>query len=377
MLSSQSLSAILLAVAGGDVERALNVVARAAELDDETRRVLSDAVGSGRSSSETARRLGDTLRSLGAARGLANECYRVAFYTGDSWKDLAGNPLFAYFAANQAGNAVDKWVHYFPIYDRHLGRFRDRPVRVLEIGVYRGGGLDLVGHYLGAEAVLVGIDIDPAARAAVRGHHPVEVGDQEDPDFLRRVSDRHGPFDVVIDDGGHTMRQQIVSVETLFPLLVDGGVYLIEDTHTSFWPEYASSDGKTLLDWAKERVDDLHAHHHSKAATLTEPWQTRLDGIHVYDGVVVLDNARRDAPFSEVSGSAEFINYGREPTALNLELGAARDAALAKAAEAEERIRIVRDELSLASAALREMRRSRSWRITAPLRWGRSRLRDR
>ena len=123
----------------------------------------------------------------------------------------------------------------------------------------------MLRHYLGPEAYLVGIDIDEVALAAARGF-VVELGDQADPEFLRRVSERHGPFDIVIDDGGHTMLQQIASVTTLFPLLNENGTYLVEDCHTSYWPAYADQgpDGQTFIEWVKDRIDDLNAYHHSQ-----------------------------------------------------------------------------------------------------------------
>ena len=149
-------------------------------------------------------------------------------------------PCSPIYAANKGGSPLDKWVHYFPIYDRHLATYRGSAIRVLEIGVYRGGGLAMLGHYLGPAAQIVGIDIDELARTGA-GRHVVEIGDQEDPAFLSSVAERHGPFDIVIDDGGHTMRQQIRSVETLFPLLAEGGVYIVEDCHTSYWAPLCGS----------------------------------------------------------------------------------------------------------------------------------------
>jgi hypothetical protein len=249
----------------------------------------------------------------------------------------------------------------------------------------------------------------------VGDRYVVELGDQEDRTFLGRVAEDHGPFDIIIDDGGHTMRQQIVSVETLFPMLNDGGTYLVEDSHTSYWPEYASGDGEpTFISWAKARIDDLHAYHHSVDQHLSEPWQTDLDGLHIYDGIVVLDKARRVAPFNELTGGSEFIAHTREASAVHLEILATRAAALAqkeeavaKVAEADERaaaelvgsreeLRLLRSELvatkqdaadlradlettrqeledttgKLAGSwgIIQEMRRSTSWKATAPLR---------
>ena len=405
MLDTESVATVLHAVATGHPDRALNVVTMSAELDEDGRSMLLSALRNDGGPSAQARRFGDVLRSLGAPRHLVNECYRVSFYAGEDWKELSGSPLFGFFAANRAGSPIDKWVHYFPIFERHLERYRGTPARVLEIGVYRGGGLELLRHYLGPEAHLVGIDIDAQAVQAVANRYPVEVGDQEDPEFLRLVAERHGPFDVIVDDGGHRMRQQIVSVQTLFPLLAEGGTYIVEDCHTSYWDEYAEPEpgAMTFIQWLKERIDDLHAYHYSSAEQLETPWQTSLAGLHLYDSVAVLDKQTRWPPFSELAGTKEFINYDREAGALQLEVLATRDAALAKEAEAREELRIVRGELVEATdrtgrsqaetdlandelvhlrgdlvgswGVIQEMRRSRSWRATAPLRWVMSILR--
>jgi hypothetical protein len=429
VLNGDAVAIVLHSLATGFPERAINVVAMSEELDERERGVLWAALAESQDRSEQARRFGDALRSLDAPRPLVNEAYRTAFYAGDEWKALSANPLFAYFAANRGGTPLDKWAHYFPIYDGHLARFRGTPARILEIGVYRGGGLDMLRQYMGREAYLVGIDIDPSIGTALAGRHPVEIGDQEDPEFLRRVAEEHGPFDVVIDDGGHTMRQQIASVETLFPLLADRGIYLVEDCHTSYWPEYAdpSDPARTFVAWIKDRFDDLHAYHYSVELTLTDPWQTELAAVHVYDSVIVLDKSHRGAPFSEVTGTSDYINVNREASAANLELLATRDVALlvAKEAEAEaarrvgeaearasavaeaseDELRILRAELTAANqhtsrlrsdldaareelddtnsqlvgswGIIQEMRQSRSWQLTAPIRRVKSIIRRR
>jgi hypothetical protein len=337
VLSIEAMTAVLHAIVTGFSERAVEIIAASDEIDDEQREVLGQALITGDDRSVQARSLGDALRSIGAERHLINECYRVAFYAGEDWKALSSNPLYAFFTANRAGNPLDKWIHYFPIYERYLAQYRGLPIRVLEIGVYRGGGLELLRHFLGPEAHLVGIDIDEKARVAIGGRHLIEIGDQADPEFLRLVSEKHGPFDVVIDDGGHTMNQQIASAETLFPLLSERGTYLVEDCHTSYWEAYSDQgpDGQTFIDWVKDRIDDLNAHHFSQSRDLQAPWQTHLDGLHVYDSVVILTKGRHAAPFSELSGTKEFVNFDRDTGARHLELLATRDVALARAAQAD------------------------------------------
>ena len=66
--------------------------------------------------------------------------------------------------ADGASELVHKWHHYIPLYDRYFGPWRNRPLRFLEIGVSRGGSLTMWRKFFGAEAVLFGIDINPACR---------------------------------------------------------------------------------------------------------------------------------------------------------------------------------------------------------------------
>ena len=63
----------------------------------------------------------------------------------------------------------------------------------------------------------------------------IEFGDQADPMFLLDVAAKHGPFDVIVDDGGHKMHYQKVSFNTLWFQFSDGGLYIVEDTHSSYW----------------------------------------------------------------------------------------------------------------------------------------------
>ena len=174
---------------------------------------------------------------------------------------------------------------------------------------------------------LVGVDIDEDAKAASDPRHVVEIGDQTDVDFLRRVAEEHGPFDIIIDDGGHEMQQQIVTTETLFPLLADGGVFLVEDTHTSYWDSYDGGRNRagTFMEWAKNRLDDVNGFH--QPGPVDPVWTGQLDGVHVYDSVVVFDKKTRFAPFAEQVGHAEFLMYPRSAAGMFAELLATRDAA--------------------------------------------------
>jgi hypothetical protein len=397
-----TLSDVLLALVSGFPERAESLLATARDLDDDERSVLLRAVSVDGTRVARCRSLGDALRGMSVDRALPNECYRAAFWADEISTDMLDNTLFANFASSRDGVAVDKWPHYFPIYEQHLARFRGTAARVLEIGVFRGGGLRLLRRYLGADAVLVGLDIDPVAVEAARGY-TVVLGDQEDPTFLEQVHRDHGPFDVVIDDGGHVMRQQIVSIETLLPLMPAGGTYLVEDTHTSYWQEFGGSlrGPSTFVEWSKDVVDQLHAYHWS-TATPPSPLVDLVGSVHFYDSIVVFNRSDRLPPFNEVAGNWAHLRMSRPQELVTSELLATRDLAVSQRDAAERRASAASEQATEAeqrraeadarrvqagneaalAAAERDMaieqlqvtRNSASWRVTAPWRRLRTRL---
>lgn len=372
MISGKSLTDLLHALATNHQDRALNILINETELDDDLCRSMYVAITDNLEPTDQARAVGDALRDSGSDQFLVNECYRLSFYLSEHWSELAENPLYAQFLANRAAKVLDKWVHYFPIYSRHLSQFRDRPIKVLEIGVYRGGGLEMWAKYLGPQAELVGLDIDEAAVRSVRGKYPVVLGDQSDPDVLRKLNDEYGPFDVIIDDGGHTMKQQIVTIETLFPLLNDGGVFIVEDTHTSYWPVFGGElhSPESFVEWTKPRIDDLHSRHHV-GIDRTSIWATDMDGMHWYDSVVVLDKKHRFRPFNEMAGSASFLFADRFSEGIGIELLATRDQALNDCKDLREKLAILQ---SAESDSERAQRLELAWQTEEELRLARAEL---
>jgi len=116
---------------------------------------------------------------------------------------------------------------------------------VLEIGVYKGASLRMWNVYF-PYANIYGIDNN--AKVLKYTKHKIFIGDQEDVLFLQKVIDTVGkPFNLVIDDGGHTQEQHIVSFETLWPAVAPGGYYVIEDLHTLWSPNHRSKRGHDSL----------------------------------------------------------------------------------------------------------------------------------
>lgn len=143
----------------------------------------------------------------------------------------SANPLSEYFSNHREGPGIWKWIHYFEAYDRHLAKFRSQPVRIVEIGVFSGGSLPMWLEYFGQHAQIHGIDIEPSCKKYESERIKITIGDQEDRNFWRRFLEDNGSFDVLIDDGGHTASQQIVTLEETLPKMPSGSVYICEDVH--------------------------------------------------------------------------------------------------------------------------------------------------
>ena len=129
-------------------------------------------------------------------------------------------------------------VHGFlRIYEAFLGPRRDAITDFLEIGVYDGGSLRTWSEYL-PNARITGVDIDPRCLAFAGGNAQVELCDQGDPlallRLMMRLQPRHSAFDVILDDGSHVWSHQILTFETLWAFLKPGGIFIVEDTDTSY-----------------------------------------------------------------------------------------------------------------------------------------------
>jgi methyltransferase family protein len=193
------------------------------------------------------------------------------------------------FKTNQ-GNIVTKWAHYFPIYERHLSVWRNRTVTFIEIGVLKGGSLQMWQRVLGPLATIIGIDIDPACKVFEENGIHVRVGDQSDPNFVLSVLEEFGAPDIVLDDGSHVMKDVKKTFEVLYPKLSKNGVYMVEDMHTAYWHEYGGGleSADSFINISKHFVDQLNADHTRGA--LEPDFMTRHTfGISFYDSVIVIE----------------------------------------------------------------------------------------
>lgn len=204
---------------------------------------------------------------------------------------------------NNKKNIVHKWHHYIPLYDKYFDIFRNRQIRFLEIGVSKGGSLQMWRQYFGDQAIIFGIDINPECYK-YNGHSAqVRIGSQVDENFLMSVVSEMGGIDIVLDDGSHRMEHIEASLNILFPKLNNSGIYLIEDLHTSYWKDFGGGFDKKSNFFNKIRnfIDDIHHWYHPLGYD-DNSIGSFCSAIHIHDSIVVLEKNITHRPLhSEIS----------------------------------------------------------------------------
>ena len=188
------------------------------------------------------------------------------------------------------GYPMDKWAHYFPIYDRHFSWYANKSVTFLEIGVARGGSLQMWQRFFGPLAKIVGIDIQEKSKSYEAPGTFVRIGDQSDERFLQSLIEEFGIPDIVLDDGSHRMEHISKTFNFLYPKLPKNGIYMVEDLHTAYWDEYGGGVSKpdTFINVSKDFIDRLNADH-TRGQVVADFITRQTFGISFYDSVVVLE----------------------------------------------------------------------------------------
>jgi len=203
--------------------------------------------------------------------------------------------LARYFGTDKEG------AHYYARhYQQHFAARRHLPLRILEIGVggledLRAGGESLrMWKAYFRRARIVGIDIyDKTCHDEPR--ITTVLGSQVDEALLRRVHAEHGPFDIIIDDGSHFVEHVLTTFRIMFPLLADDGIYVVEDTQTSYWPEARGipfggatdlADPRTSMNFLKSLVDGLNYEEFLSRDYAPSYYDQHIIALHFYHNLV-------------------------------------------------------------------------------------------
>jgi len=148
---------------------------------------------------------------------------------------------------------------YFSVYEELFSAYVDQDITFVEIGVLNGGSLMMWREFFGPKATIIGIDLNPAAKELEKDGFKIFIGSQSDPLFWDNFFAQVGAVDIVLDDGGHTNRQQIITTDKCIPYIKDGGKLVIEDAHTSYFPEFGNPSQFSFINFAKRLVDSVNS----------------------------------------------------------------------------------------------------------------------
>lgn len=166
-------------------------------------------------------------------------------------------------------HGTDKASHghdYLRIYEPLIPA--DVPVKLLEIGWYEGASMRTWREYLHPASIVVGVDINQPAEPVERVQFRQANATTHE---VEKVADEFGPFDVIVDDGSHLSPDVIATFKRLWPWVEEGGLYIIEDLHVAYHPDWHGWDptsptrgrahGPTSMEYLRHVADDVHFGH--------------------------------------------------------------------------------------------------------------------
>ena len=192
--------------------------------------------------------------------------------------------------------------NYTKLYSLYFEPIRQEKLRIFEIGVDKGYSIKTWKEYF-PNAEITSIDILDLKHMEEERVHVLQ-GDQSDTVFLKKVNDMHGPFDIIIDDGSHHNNDMKNSFDFLFPLLKEGGLYIVEDLHACYWGASHNTGDPVFIDTLKKLVDDVNSGGKSGVADIKRDgddgwynqkrlpemtwWEKNVEFVHLYRSIVFI-----------------------------------------------------------------------------------------
>ncbi len=239
---------------------------------------------------EQNRTTGDKMPSLVSIKNMEE-------YTGDNIDDCA----YAIAYKNQKKFVSHKWEHYLPIYNKLLTPYvkNKKGITLLEIGVQNGGSLETWKDFLPKGSDIYGMDIDEkCTKIPFSDGVTFCLGSASDEKMIEKYfSDKN--FDVIVDDGSHVSSDVIKSFELLWDKLNFGGIYIVEDCHTSYWSAFKGGFRyqNSYIEYFKRLVDAINyryimpKEHQNipEEIKVLEKLNKEIASIYFYDSVIVIE----------------------------------------------------------------------------------------
>lgn len=244
--------------------------------------------------------------------------------------DISPKRLVDIFNQYEGPMGFDRWMPYAIHYDTHLQQIlkkipNSKTFRMLEIGVQSGGSIDVWKSYFSSHPFYyVGMDIQPRCKRNENTNQNIfiEIGSQLSSEDLINICKKHGPFDFILDDGGHTFDQMKTAIDTLFPMdicMTRNSLYAIEDMHTMAMDGYSklTTDIPSI---PSEIFRKMHYYWYTRKHFKTKEnarkedasnkvWADSVDSISLYDSLMFVHRGYGTRNVERIRKGTDWIPY--------------------------------------------------------------------
>ena len=171
----------------------------------------------------------------------------------DDYKNL---DIYKFFKESELHTS--KSNTYFNIYNELFEKYRNQKITFVEVGVKWGGSLLMWKKFFGKNARIIGIDLYPETKKLEKYGLEIFIGDQSSDVFWRNFFLEVGKIDILLDDGGHTNENQILTLNNIINNVNDNGLIVIEDTSASYSKKHFNPSKYSFINYSKFLIDDLY-----------------------------------------------------------------------------------------------------------------------
>ena len=220
-----------------------------------------------------------------------------------------------------------KHKNYFKIYDHIFKKYIGKKIILVEIGVLSGGSLFMWKNFFEGNAEIIGIDLNPIAKKWEKHGFKIFIGNQSDPNFWRDFFKKVGKVDVIIDDGGHTNKQQVFTLLETIPNINDNGMLVVEDVHSSYMTKFRNPSKYSFINFSKIIVDQLNLRSEFVNKEKMNFLQEKIFSVEFYQSIAVFNiNFNNDFSGEKISNEgisdkAEDLRFRNDKKLLDKLLG--------------------------------------------------------
>ncbi len=202
-----------------------------------------------------------------------------------------------------------KHSSYFLTYESLLEQYKNKPVIFVEVGIHNGGSLFMWRKFFGDNARIIGIDLNPNAKELEKYGFEIFIGNQSENSFWKNFYKEVGKVDILLDDGGHTYEQQINTVNNSVDCINNGGMIIVEDTHTSYFRNFGYPSKYTFTKWAHKISDNINSR--SEKVLIKNPiFKDTIYSIEFFESIVSFKIDRTKCTDSiPTSNNSETMNF--------------------------------------------------------------------